>query len=487
MSRTFNGSTDKGVISSALLTSLASTSAFHISIWCKSDSLTALQIAFGVGSTSSSAPLIAVGFDGTITGDKMYAYARDNNATGTAINPSNGYSSNTWHNLIFRNVAYNNRFAYLDNDIPNGANSTNNANATFSPGVTSLGCLKRTTESLFFSGKIARCTIWRGSSSAALPNAEDRVNIQNGADPTLIRNSDIAYHWDDDLAAVTGGQSWTWTGTATDADNPTSVTTPVVVGTASSWEVPAGGGGSVGFTNTGLGYDGTNLLIGDFDNSRIVIASKAGAYVGEIELASAPASSVQGVAYDSSDGTYWVSHYAATNGTIRHYNSSGTLLGTISPGIAVPGPNGNFYDAANDRIVAVWDDGTVRGYDCADSSLDETVTLALNAGQTADGLAMDPNDPSVLWASVDVSGAGDYLKKYDRSTGALLWAYSCGADPENLCFVDGEVWMCFDRFYHSAEANGNRVHKLDITYLPVLDAVTASSLTSTGARLTVTT
>ena len=42
-----------------------------------------------------------------------------------------------------------------------------------------------------------------------------------------------------------------------------------------SWEVPGGGSGSAGFTNTGLGWDGTNLLIGDFTNSRIVKATPA--------------------------------------------------------------------------------------------------------------------------------------------------------------------------------------------------------------------
>lgn len=465
MSRTFNGTTDKGVISSALLTSLGSGAQFYISAWGKSTSSTALQFLFAIGSTSSTAPVIGLAFDGTTAGDPIYALCRDNTPTGSVYFTTTGYTTNTWHHAALANYATNSRTVAIDN----GSNVTNTSNASgaFSPTTTAVGVLKRTAESAFFAGKVARITIWRDASLANLPSFEERNNLAKGCNPLLVKNAYIAYHWDDDLADAVGSQPWTFTGTAIDSDNPPSSVAPIVANSVFSWEVPAGGSGSLGFTNTGLSYDSTNneLLIGDFTNTRIVRASQAGAYIGEIVLGgSPPASSVQGVAWDSSDGTYWVCHYAATNGTIRHYNSSGTLIDTFSPGIGNPGPNGCTYDAVSDRILAVWENGVVRGYDCADGSLDETVTLSLPAGRLADGLAIDPLDSSILWATVDQTTTDDFVEKFNRSTGALLWAYACPFDTENMAFFNNSIWLCCDQGFHSAVPNGNRVHKLDLTY-----------------------
>lgn len=257
------------------------------------------------------------------------------------------------------------------------------------------------------------------------------------------------------------------------------------------WEVPGGGSGSAGFTNTGLGWDSDNseLLIGDFTNTRIVRADTDGSYIGEIVLGgSAPSSSVQGVAWDSSDGSYWVCHYAATSGTIRRYDSSGNLQQTISPAIANAGPCGCAYDAANDRILAVWENGTVRGFDCADGSLDETVSLTLMTGHLTDGLAIDPLDSDVLWVSLDTTTSTDYIAKYSRSTGAMQWIMYGPQDPESLVFIDGTLWMCADQEFHSAITDGNRVRQLDVSVgsLPTLTAITASAITTSGATLTIT-
>lgn len=234
----------------------------------------------------------------------------------------------------------------------------------------------------------------------------------------------------------------------------------------SSWEVPAGGSGSAGFTNTGLGYDGTNLLIGDFTNSRIVVATKAGAYVSEIVLASAPASSVQGVAYDTSDGSYWVGHYAATNGTIRRYNSSGTLLQTISPGIGNDGPNGLAYDAANDRILACWTNGVVRGYDCATGTLAETITLSGFQGTRCDGITLDGVSPSTkLWVSSESATefGPSWVQQAVRSTGVCSGAFGVPTAIEGIQFIDGFLYTCNDQGFHLNATNGNRVWKLNAT------------------------
>lgn len=468
MSRVFNGTSDKGVISAALLTSLASTGAFHIAAWAKSTSDAALQFVFGIGSSSDNDPVIVVGLDGTSTGDKLYALCRDDvpSPGASVMNTGNGYSVNTWHHLQLSNGGVAERYAWLDGNEASGASQTVSMSGAFTPTTTAVGVLKRAAENGFFAGKLARMTIWRSGTAGDLPSMIDRWLLSRGANPLSIKAPAIVYHWDDDLVAVTGGQSWTWTGTSTDSDNPVHNGAQTVASSVSSWEVPAGGVGSAGFTNTGLGWDSTNseLLVGDFTNTRIVRCSQAGAYIGEVVLGgSPPANSVQGVAWDSSDGSYWVCHYAATAGTIRRYNSSGALLQTISPGVANAGPNGCTYDPASDRILAVWENGIVRGYNCATGSLDETVTLATLSGHSPDGLAIDPSDPTVLWATLDTTASTDYIGKFSRSTGVMQWIMYGLQDPESMVFVGSTLWMCADAQSHSAVPNGNRVHQLDVS------------------------
>lgn len=231
-----------------------------------------------------------------------------------------------------------------------------------------------------------------------------------------------------------------------------------------SWEVPAGGSGSAGFTNTGLGYDGTNLLIGDFTNGRIVKTTLAGAYVGEIILASAPATSVQGVAYDSSDGTYWVCHYgASTVGTVKHYDATGALLGTIACAVATTGPNGCAYDAVNDRVLTIWDDGHMRSYNCATLSATpvENVTLAASlgtgSGNGPDGVTLDPTDPATyIWVSADPPPAK--VHKINRSTGASVSSWVCPNACEGLSWVNGRLYLGCDAEFHDSVVDGNRVY-----------------------------
>lgn len=234
-----------------------------------------------------------------------------------------------------------------------------------------------------------------------------------------------------------------------------------------SWEVPAGGVGAAGFTNVGLGYDGTNLLIGDYTNGRIVKTTTAGAYVSEIVLGgSPPANSVQGVTYDTSDGTYWVSHYgASTVGTLKHYNSSGTLLDTIACAVATTGPSGCCYDATNDRVLTIWDDGHMRSYDCATLSTTpvEDITLAAalgtGSGTGPDGVAMDPSDSAYIWVSADSTPAK--VHKITRSSGASAASWVTPIAPEGITWVGSTLHLCCDGGFHASITNGNRVYQFD--------------------------
>lgn len=226
----------------------------------------------------------------------------------------------------------------------------------------------------------------------------------------------------------------------------------------SSWEVPGG------FTNTGLCAlpDGT-LAIGDFDSERIVVCDIRGRLLRSIALESAPNASVQGVAWDTSRSSFWVCHYGANPmGSLRRYSTAGALQQTISlSSIATLGPNGCCYDSANDRVLIAGNDNIIRGIDCTDGSVDESITLAsgVYGSGTADGICIDPVSPSTrIWVSVDAPQRK--IAKVNRSTGAMVSLHDSPAQPESLTWLGGRLYICCDAEYHDGAFQGNRVHWL---------------------------
>lgn len=221
-----------------------------------------------------------------------------------------------------------------------------------------------------------------------------------------------------------------------------------------SWEVPGG------FTCTGLGWDGSNLIIGDFTSSQIVKTDILGNLVGKIILSgSPPSNSVQGVAFDTKRGHYWVAHYSASgSGSLRRYNSAGVLQSPAITTVAlIGGPNGISYDAVNDRVLACFDDGVMRGYSAEFGTSEETVTLG--AFSQSDGLEIDPNDPTRLWISVDTDPP--QVAKINRSTGAVVLSWTAPKAVEDIAFVSGLFYMALDQEFHHSISKGNRVRQFD--------------------------
>lgn len=227
----------------------------------------------------------------------------------------------------------------------------------------------------------------------------------------------------------------------------------------SSWDVPGG------FTNTGLCAlpDGT-LAIGDFDSERIVITTPRGVLIRSITLESAPNASVQGVAWDTSRGSFWVSHYATPNlGSLRRYSTAGALQQTIdlSAITGASGPNGCVYDAANDRVLIGSTDNRVRGINCATGAVDENILLGSDVvgSGTLDGVTLDPVSPTTrLWVSVDAPR--QRIVKVNRSTAAAVSVHWCPPQPESMVWMGGLLYICCDELYHDSKPNGNRVHFL---------------------------
>jgi len=265
------------------------------------------------------------------------------------------------------------------------------------------------------------------------------------------------------------GASAALVGAPTFAQVPTSSRAVVVNGSSQyaaaparallgdSWEVPAGGGQSAGFTNTGLSYDAAagHLIIGDHLNSRVVYTTLAGAYVRDFGVNVQP----QGVAVDPSRSqSVWVA--STLSNIISRYTSAGVLSGdTIDTGNPV---NGIAIDAASDEIYAVRSTtNTIRVYDLALGTLKRTITVgalpaSMTLGEDIDGCFYDAAS-ATLWAIYDNL---DQMIQIDPATGTILRRVAVTNAPEDLVIINGEIYHTSDAFFHGAVASANRVYKL---------------------------
>lgn len=231
--------------------------------------------------------------------------------------------------------------------------------------------------------------------------------------------------------------------------------------TETSWEVPGG------FTNTGLCINGDgNFAIGNWSQNRIQIANIYGEGIGYIALQDMPTNSLQGVAWDSLRGNYWVCKYSTSGeGEIRRYSTDGTMLASFPANRAGwVGPNGCAYEASSDRLLVAFGGDEFKAYSCSTGEQMESVKVIGSIGGQMDGIALDP-DPGYVWLSVD---AANKVFKVHRTTGAQISNFAIPSSPENIAFMGGILHICCDRLYHEGIPNGNRVHRYTLQGVPSL-------------------
>jgi hypothetical protein len=235
-----------------------------------------------------------------------------------------------------------------------------------------------------------------------------------------------------------------------------------------SFEVPAGGAVSAGWTNVDIDLDPVTgeLLIGDFSNGRVVRTTQQGAYVSALTgLAGSNILQMAKLAKDGS-GDVWISRYNTPNGSLRRFNSSGVLQQTISPTPGVNGPNaGGYIDVANNLLWTTWEDGTIRPYDLTTGALGTALAVTGVPGTTPllhDGLAPDPSDPTnFFYITVDSTPAT--ICKVNRSTGAVSTFCYVPISPEGIIFTGNgkECYVCFDQGFHNGYTGHNIVYRMD--------------------------
>lgn len=218
-----------------------------------------------------------------------------------------------------------------------------------------------------------------------------------------------------------------------------------------SWEVPGG------FTCTGVAAapDGS-LYVGDFDTGDIVRMHRDGRFIERIDTA-IPVNAIQGVAYDTSDGTLWACD--VVNSQLHHLNADGSSINTYSVGYII---NGVAYDANDDSLWTLQQgSNSIRKYDAATVTLQTTLTASLS---NPDGIVVE-SATRLLVTQDGASFNASAILRINNSTGATVNTISVAAldNIEHLAInpVDGYIYLAVDDLYHSSLAQGNRVYRLD--------------------------
>jgi streptogramin lyase len=233
----------------------------------------------------------------------------------------------------------------------------------------------------------------------------------------------------------------------------------------SAVNLPDATGGPVGegFTCTGIcpSSDG-NWWIAHFGKETaadpttqsgiIKISADFTTNLGEISLAAFGSASVQGVALDTTDNTIWV---CINGGSIRHYSEAGTLLGQTVSDSGVYGMNGVAYDAVNDILYTLDDDGDFASY--SPNSLALISGLTEFPGANPDQLTMSPNGK--VWASAGGNGETGQIWEYDPVATTWTHIYDLtGADAVEGIVVAGDyIHVANDAYFHAGTPPENRV------------------------------
>lgn len=178
MSRSFNGSSDKLAISSALVTSTP----FTASVWFFIDNTTANGALFSLGNNATNNQRMYSDCRGSEAGppaDPVLVQHLDNALTAGNARTTAGYSATTWHHFAGVWTSSTSRTVYLD--AGNSATDTTSVSTT-TVNVTGLGVLERQTPSNFFPGDLAEFGLW-----SVVLSTDEIAALAKGVSPQMIR------------------------------------------------------------------------------------------------------------------------------------------------------------------------------------------------------------------------------------------------------------------------------------------------------------
>jgi len=294
-----------------------------------------------------------------------------------------------------------------------------------------VGALVRTTSVNFFDGVVSEIVVL----SAALTDA-DRA--------TLMAGLSAAY----------------------------SVTMPTIrtLAAVAAQTLPDGQGSVAGkgFTGTGLDYDDADNRLWIANDGRANASSTNNASLVQvsldgqtkfteisIEALSPAAGTVQGVAFDSSNGTLWCASPAENK--LHNVSRAGALLGSLTlSGVAL---NGLAYDSARDRLWLL-NGSDLRRYTKA-GVLELTVVHGI---PNTDQLYYE-DGADILWLTSGQNGTAMKVYSYTCSTGAIGTTVFTFADAQSAqgCAKRGTtVYVTHNGFFHSSSPPFNQLQRYQI-------------------------
>lgn len=222
------------------------------------------------------------------------------------------------------------------------------------------------------------------------------------------------------------------------------------------------------FTCTGLSYDPilNVYYIGNFDSGSIVVVDVNFDYISQISNV-LPANALQGITYDTSDNTLWVSDY--TNKIIKHINKSGTDLGD---GFSVPVTTNHIaYDSLTDSLWTVDNNISstqfIRRFSCATGLQTNALTCSVAAATSFDGICIIPASRS-LYVTSDLTTTNGVPLIYNitMSNGTVIDSFRDRTALEGITYntSDNSWVVCYDRGYHGNMINGNKISKLQTNF-----------------------
>jgi hypothetical protein len=182
--------------------------------WFNSDSVTAIQTAIQIRSTSVALrPYMALILRGDVAGDPIQAAIWTGSFSGA--NSTAAYSTNTWHHACGVFTSTTSRTIYLDG----GNSATNTDNRAATPQEIRIGVALdgNNNPTAYMDGRIAEVGIW----SAAL-TADEVASLAKGMTCDKVRPESLVFYAPlvRDLQDLSGGLTITNNNTATVATHP---------------------------------------------------------------------------------------------------------------------------------------------------------------------------------------------------------------------------------------------------------------------------
>ena len=241
-----------------------------------------------------------------------------------------------------------------------------------------------------------------------------------------------------------------------------------------------GGDAGEGFTCTGIvldpqddtfwiSNDGRGNAPTDTHECSLVNVSKNGATkLAELDMQTVIGqTSLQGIAYDTSNNSLWVS---ANNARAHNINkTTGAQLSEFNYA-SDGGASALSYDSNNNNLLITGLDGTIRRYSKTGSLIESIVSGVSNVDQSF----YDASN-NILWLTSGSNNSEGAIYPFNLNTETLGQEYyMTGVDAIEGVYIDipsNQIYMTSDGYFHDTASAKNRLLRYDFNYGQLLNEI----------------